>query len=200
MIDNIDPNLLKNGEIYDFDLAMNSYCFPVEDLITNNFEDFITKKINGEFINLRKYYCKQEFQEVRNLSHKLKSVFQMIGAIRLYKCLEQIQKAIDNKEYNYLKQYYLTLKKEMNIFIKELQKFTNTINYPISESLIETYDQLMKECDYNESNCKLSDIKTADTKNNDKSDENKILYSENGNVEVEKPINQSCCVNNCYIL
>jgi len=198
MIDNIDPNLLKNGEIFDFDLAMNSYCFPIEDLITNNFKDFIEKKINGEFINLRKYYGKQEFQEVRNLSHKLKSVFQMLGAIRLYKCLEQIQKAIDNKEYNYLKQYYLALKKEMNIFIKELQKFTNEINYPIDESLIETYEQLMKECDYNDNNCKLSDIKTVDTKNIEKSEENK-LYSENGNVEVDNPINKSCCVNNCNI-
>ena len=199
MIDNIDPNLLKNGEIFDFDLAMNSYCFPIEDLITNNFKDFIEKKINGEFINLRKYYGKQEFQEVRNLSHKLKSVFQMLGAIRLYKCLEQIQKAIDNKEYNYLKQYYLALKKEMHIFIKELQKFTNEINYPIDESLIETYDQLMKECDYNDNNCKLSDIKTVDTKNIEKSEENK-LYSENGNVEVDNPINKSCCVNNCNII
>ena len=198
MIDNIDPNLLKNGEIFDFDLAMNSYCFPIEDLITNNFKDFIEKKINGEFINLRKYYGKQEFQEVRNLSHKLKSVFQMLGAIRLYKCLEQIQKAIDNKEYNYLKQYYLALKKEMNIFIKELQKFTNEINYPIDESLIETYEQLMKECDYNDNNCKLSDVKTVDTKNIEKSEENK-LYSENGNVEVDNPINKSCCVNNCNI-
>ena len=123
----------------------------------------------------------------------------MLGAIRLYKCLEQIQKTIDNKEYNYLKQYYLALKKEMNIFIKELQKFTNEINYPINESLIETYEQLTKECDYNDNNCKLSDIKTVDTKNNQILEENK-LYSENGNVEVEKPINKSCCVNNCNIL
>ena len=199
MLDNIDPNLLKNGEIFDFDLAMNSYCFPIEDLISNNFQDFIEKKINGEFINLRKYYAKQEYQEVRNLSHKLKSVFQMLGAIRLYKCLEQIQKVIDNKELNYLKQYYLALKKEMNIFIKELQKFTNEINYPIDDSLIETFDHLMKECDFNDNNCKLSDIKTVDTKNNDKSEDNK-LYSEKGNIEVEKSINKSCCVNNCKII
>ena len=199
MLDNIDQNLLKNGEIFDFDLAMNSYCFPIEDLISNNFKDFIEKKINGEFINLRKYYSKQEYKEVRNLSHKLKSVFQMLGAIRLYKCLEQIQKVIDNKEYNYLKQYYLALKKEMNIFIKELQKFTNKINYPIDDSLIETFDNLMKECDLNDNNCKLSDIKTVDTKNNDKSEDNK-LYSEKGNIEVEKSTNKSCCVNNCNII
>ena len=136
MIDNISPSLLKNGEIFDFDLAINSYCFPVEDLITNNFKDFFEKKINGEFINLRKYYAQQELQEVRNISHKLKSMFQMLGAIRLYKCLEQIQKAVDNHENNNLKQYYLSLVSEMNIFVKALINFTNDINYPIDESLI----------------------------------------------------------------
>ena len=84
MVDNLSQNLLKNGETFDFDLSMNSYCFPVEDLITNNFKYFFEKKINGEFINLRKYYGKQEYQEVRNISHKLKSIYQMLGAIRLY--------------------------------------------------------------------------------------------------------------------
>ena len=57
----------------------------------------------------------------------------------------------------------------------------------------------MKECDFNDNNCKLSDIKTVDTKNNDKSEDNK-LYSEKGNIEVEKSINKSCCVNNCNII
>ena len=192
MIDNIAPDLLKNGEIFDFDLAMNTYGFPLEELITNNFKDFIEKTINGEFINLRKYYAKQELQEVRSKSHKLKSVFQMLGAIRVYNCLEQIQKVIDNKEYNLLNQYYLALKKEMDIFIKELIKFTNNINYPISESLIENYGQLMKECDFNDNNCKLNDNKTSETKNNDK--------SEKGNIEVDNPIKNSCCVNDCIIL
>ena len=191
MIDNISPNLLKNGEIFDFDLAMNSYCFPVEDLITNNFKDFFEKKINGEFINLRKYYGKQEYQEVRNISHKLKSMYQMLGAIRLYKCLEQIQKAVDNNELNNLKQYYLSLVTEMNIFVKALINFTNNINYPIETSLIETYEQLMKECDSNENNLKSTEVKSSDTKND----------LEKGNLEVEKfTTNNSCCVNNCIII
>ena len=191
MIDNISPNLLKNGEIFDFDLAMNSYCFPVEDLITNNFKDFFEKKINGEFINLRKYYGKQEYQEVRNISHKLKSMYQMLGAIRLYKCLEQIQKAVDNNELNNLKQYYLSLVTEMNIFVKALINFTNNINYPIETSLIETYEQLMKECDSNDNNLKSTEVKSSDTKND----------LEKGNLEVDKYTNNnSCCVNNCITL
>ena len=191
MIDNISPNLLKNGEIFDFDLAMNSYCFPVEDLITNNFKDFFEKKINGEFINLRKYYGKQEYQEVRNISHKLKSMYQMLGAIRLYKCLEQIQKVVDNNELNNLKQYYLSLVTEMNIFVKALINFTNNINYPIETSLIETYEQLMKECDSNDNNLKSTEVKSSDTKND----------LEKGNLEVDKYTNNnSCCVNNCIII
>ena len=191
MIDNISPNLLKNGEIFDFDLAINSYCFPVEDLITNNFKDFFEKKINGEFINLRKYYGKQEYQEVRNISHKLKSMYQMLGAIRLYKCLEQIQKAVDNNELNNLKQYYLSLVTEMNIFVKALINFTNNINYPIETSLIETYEQLMKECDSNDNNLKSTEVKSSDTKND----------LEKGNLEVDKYTNNnSCCVNNCITL
>ena len=199
MIDNISPSLLKNGEIFDFDLAINSYCFPVEDLITNNFKDFFEKKINGEFINLRKYYAQQELQEVRNISHKLKSMYQMLGAIRLYKCLEQIQKAVDNHENNNLKQYYLSLVSEMNIFVKALINFTNNINYPIETSLIETYEQLMKECNSNDNNLKLTEKNSSDTKNNEKSEENK-LYIEKGNLEVERYTNNSCCVNNCFII
>ena len=196
MIDNIPPNLLKNGEIFDFDLAMNSYCFPIEDLISNNFKDFIEKKINGEFINLRKYYCKQEYQEVRNISHKLKSMFQMLGAIRLYKCLEQIQKIIDNKELANLKQNYLVLIKEMDIFIKELQNFCININYPIDESLIEKYEQMMKECDLNDNNSKSTEV----TKNNEKGEENKFDL-DNGNIEIDNiNHNNPCCVNNCIIL
>ena len=199
MIDDIDPNLLKNGEIFDFDLAMNTYGFPIEELIANNFKDFIEKKINEEFINLRKSYNKQDFQEVRNISHKLKSVFQMLGAIRLYKGLEQIQRVIDKNELNNLKQCYLSLKNEMNIFIKELRKFTNNINYPIDDSLIEMYDQLMKECDYNDINSKSTDIKSSDTKNNDKTEKDK-LDLENGNIVVENRTQTTCCTNNCIIL
>ena len=199
MIDNISPNLLKNGEIFDFDLAMNSYCFPVEDLISDNFKDFFEKKIIGEFINMRKYYAKQEYQEVRNLSHKLKSMFQMLGAIRLYKCLEQIQKAVDNQEFNNLKSCYFSLIKEMNIFVKALQNFTNNINYPIDDTLIEKYEQLMKECDSNVNNMKSTEIKSADTKNNDKFEDNK-LYIEKGNVVVDNFTKNACCKNNCIII
>ena len=120
----------------------------------------------------------------------------MLGAIRLYKCLEQIQKIIDNKELANLKQNYLVLIKEMDIFIKALKNFTNNINYPIDESLIETYEQLMKECDLNDNNSKSTEV----TKNNEKGEENKFDL-DNGNIEIDNIIhNNPCCVNNCIIL
>ena len=201
-MDNISPDLLKNGDIFDFDLAANTYFFPIEDLILNNFQDFIDKKINGEYINLRKNFNKQEYQEVRNLAHKLKSVFSMLGAQRLYKCFEQIQKSIDNKDLDNIKEYYFNLIKEMNIFIKELQNFSNNVNYPISISLIQQFNQLSKECDlndnYNNKTNNKSEINSSMTKNNAKNEEN-IIDLENGNVQIDKPIKNVCCDTGCII-
>ena len=201
-MDNIDPELLKNGEIFDFDLAANTYYFPIDDLILNNFQDFFDKKINGEYINLRKNFSKQIYQEVRNLSHKLKSVFSMLGAVRLYKCFEQIQKSIDNKDFDNIKEYYFSLIKEMNIFVKELYNFSNNVNYPISMTLIQKYNQLSKECDlndnYNIKSVVKSEINSSVTKNNAKNEEN-IIDLENGNVEVDRPVKNVCCDGGCIV-
>ena len=201
-MDNIDPELLKNGEIFDFDLAANTYYFPIDDLILNNFQDFFDKKINGEYINLRKNFAKQIYQEVRNLAHKLKSVFSMLGAIRLYKCFEQIQKSIDNKDFDNIKEYYFSLIKEMNIFVKELCNFSNNVNYPINMTLIQKYNQLSKECDlndnYNVKSVVKSEINSSVTKNNAKNEEN-VIDLENGNVEVDRPIKNVCCDGGCIV-
>ena len=195
-MDNIDPELLKNGDIFDFDLAANTYYFPIEDLIMNNFQDFVDKKICGEFINLRKSFSKQEYQEVRSLSHKLKSVFSMLGANRLYKCFEQIQKSIDDKDFETLKEHYFSLIKEMNTFIKELNDFSINVNYPISETLLQKFNQLSKECDLNDK----SDNNTSETKNNAGKNEDKIVDLENGNVEIDRPIKNMCCDGGCIII
>ena len=137
MVENIDPELLKNGDIFDFDLAANTYYFPVDDLLEDNFQNFINTKIKGDFIKIRKSFINKDYQEVRNLSHKLKSVFSMIGAMRLYKCVEDMQKCIDNKNLDNIEDIYISLIKEMNIFFKELVIFSNNVNYPISLSLIQ---------------------------------------------------------------
>jgi len=202
-MDNIDPDLLKNGEIFDFDLAANTYFFPVEELILNNFQDFIEKKINEEYINLRKNFFNKEFKKVRDIAHKLKSVFSMLGAMRLHKCLEQIQKSIDNHQIDNIKEHYFSLIKEMNIFIKELQIFCDNVNYPISLSLIQKYNQLSKECDandnYNSKTVSKTENNSSETKNNLKNQDN-IIDLENGKVEIDRPIKNVCCDKGCILI
>ena len=59
MVDNIDPDLLKNGEIFDFDLAANTYYFPVDELIEDGFQDFINNKLIGDFTNKEIFHEKR---------------------------------------------------------------------------------------------------------------------------------------------
>ncbi len=199
MVDNIDPDLLKNGEIFDFDLAANTYYFPVDDLLEDNFQGFINGKIKGEFINIRKAFVNKDYQQVRNLSHKLKSVFSMLGALRLYRCVEQLQKCVDNKQLDNIEDIYIQLVKEMNIFFKELVIFSNKIDHPISQSLIRQFEEISKECDLNESAKVKSQINSNQSADNTKNDDN-IIDIENGNVIVDKPVNGACCNQNCIII
>ena len=192
MVDSIDPDLLKNGDIFDFDLAANTYYFPVDDLLEDNFQNFINTKINGDYIKIRKSFIKKDYQEVRNLSHKLKSVFSMIGAMRLYKCVEQMQKYIDNKTLDNIEEIYISLIKEMNVFFKELVIFSNNIDHPISNSIIRQYEELSRECDINESDKIKSQINSNDTGDQSKNDDN-IINIEDGKVVVDRPVNGSCC-------
>ncbi len=205
MVDNIDPDLLKNGEIFDFDLAANTYYFPVDDLLEDNFQGFINGKIKGEYMNIRKSFINKDYQQVRNLSHKLKSVFSMLGAVRLYRCVEQMQKCVDNKQLDNIDDIYIQLVKEMNIFFKELVIFSNKIDHPISQSLIRQFEEMSKECDSNESTKVKSQINSEQSNNNNnnnnnnKNDDN-IIDIENGQVVVDKPVNGSCCTQTCIII
>ena len=199
MVENIEPDLLKNGDIFDFDLAANTYYFPVDDLLEDNFQNFINTKIKGDFIKIRKSFVNKDYQEVRNLSHKLKSVFSMIGAMRLYKCVEEMQKTIDNKNLDNIEDIYISLIKEMNTFFKELVIFSNNVDHPISQSLIRQFEELSKECDLNESNKVKTQINSNESGNNSQNEDN-IVNIENGKVEVDKPVNGACCTQNCIII
>ena len=199
MVENIDPELLKNGDIFDFDLAANTYYFPVDDLLEDNFQNFVNTKINGDYIKIRKSFINKDYQEVRNLSHKLKSVFSMIGAMRLFKCVEQMQKCIDSKNLDSIEDIYISLIKEMNVFFKELVIFSNNIEHPISQSIIKKFEELSKECDLNESNKIKSQINSNETGDHSKNDEN-IVDIENGKVVVDRPVNGGCCTQTCIII
>ena len=199
MVDNIDPDLLKNGEIFDFDLAANTYYFPVDDLIEDNFQGFINGKIKGEYMNIRKSFINKDYQQVRNLSHKLKSVFSMLGAVRLYRCVEQMQKCVDNKQLDNIDDIYIQLVKEMNIFFKELVIFSNKIDHPISQSLIRQFEEMSKECDINESDTIKSQLNSNVTADQTKNDDN-IINLEDGKVVIDRPVNGNCCTETCIII
>ena len=199
MVENIDPELLKNGDIFDFDLAANTYYFPVDDLLEDNFQNFINTKIKGDYIKIRKSFINKDYQEVRNLSHKLKSVFSMIGAMRLYKSVEQMQKCIDSKNLDNIEEIYISLIKEMNIFFKELVIFSNNIDHPISQSIIRQFEEMSKECDLNENNKIKSQINSNDTGAQTKNDDN-IINIEDGKVVVDRPVNGGCCTQGCIII
>ena len=199
MVENIDPDLLKNGDIFDFDLAANTYYFPVDDLLEDNFQNFINTKIKGDYIKIRKSFINKDFQEVRNLSHKLKSVFSMLGAMRLYKCVEQMQKCVDNKTLDNIEEIYISLIKEMNIFFKELVIFSNNIDHPISQSIIREYEELSRECDINESDTIKSQLNSNVTADQTKNDDN-IINLEDGKVVIDRPVNGNCCTETCIII
>jgi len=201
MIDTINPELLKNGKIFDFDNALNSYGFPIDELIENHFQKFIDKTINEEFISLRKNISKQSYKEVRELSHKLKTVFNMLGAIEIYNNLELIQKSIDDNKIENIKGYYLSLIKEMDIFIKELENFGKKVGCEVNKQSIEKYKSLSKECDINDSNnsTKKSDVNDGINKKIIKSDDNNADIGK-GNVEIDDLIKKDiCCKTGCEI-
>jgi HPt (histidine-containing phosphotransfer) domain-containing protein len=194
MVDNIDPDKLKKGEIFDFDLAANTYYFPVDELIQDGFKDFITTKILGEFIKIRKSFVQKNYSEVRSLSHKLKSVFSMLGAINLYKCFEQMQKSIDNNTMDNIDDIYISLLKDMKIFFNEIVIFCRDVaEHPVSESLIRQFEEVSKECDLNESNKIKSQINSNDSTKN-------VDNIEGRNLEVDPVVGNPCCSQACIII
>jgi len=194
MVDNIDPDKLKKGDIFDFDLAANTYYFPVDELIQDGFKDFITTKILGEFIKIRKSFVQKNYPEVRNLSHKLKSVFSMLGANNLHKCFEEMQKSIDNNTLDNIDDIYISLLKEMKVFFNEIVIFCRDVaEQPVSESLIRKFEEVSKECDLNESNKIKSQINSnGSTKN--------VENIEGRNLEVDPVVGNPCCSQSCIII
>jgi hypothetical protein len=89
----------------------------------------------------------------------------------------------------------------MNIFFKELVIFSNKIDHPISQSLIRQFEEMSKECDSNESTKVKSQINSEQSRNNNNNNKNddNIIDIENGQVSVDRPVNGSCCTQNCFI-
>lgn len=214
MIEGIDDNLLKNGKIFDLYKAVDELCFNFEDFSKDNFKFFIESTFITDFIKLRKAYALRIYEGdegVRFLAHKLKSPFSYLFAENILNSCQNLQNAIDNKNFD-IKSLYEDLINEMNIFFKEFVEFSKKINMEIDSSLIEEYNKLNEECDINDKNLSHepeNGLKNFKGKNNINNNTNENIngHSKNSGEEIAlgdvitegKLKGNQCCGNNCFV-
>ena len=75
MVEGVEPELLKNGDLYDFNEAIDNYGFDFDNFSEKNFESFIQTTFITDFIMFRKSYLMRDFIQVRFYAHKFKGLF-----------------------------------------------------------------------------------------------------------------------------
>ena len=75
MVEGVEPELLKNGDLYDFNEAIDNYGFDFDNFSEKNFENFIKTTFITDFIIFRKSYLMRDFIQVRFYAHKFKGLF-----------------------------------------------------------------------------------------------------------------------------
>ena len=103
MVENLPEEDLKNGDIFNFYIAMEDYGFDFESFANNNFHNFISSTFIGDFISFRKAYLMRDLLQVRFYAHKFKGVFRLILS-KMHEFItafvvfaEKIQKPIDKE-------------------------------------------------------------------------------------------------------
>lgn len=210
MSDQINKELLKNGEIYDFDTAMNDYGFPFDDYLETNFESLIKTTFIKEFMILRKAISDHNYEEIRFYSHKFKSPFRMMCSEKIASLCEQIQKSIDEKNFN-IDNLCTELISKMLEFFQELITFLIKVDHPPEKNLIDQFWKLNKESDsykgcqksINESSG-MGGVATDNRKNNEMV---KQINEQNNNIIVESkdyPMNKKaagyCCTTKACVI
>ena len=146
MSDQISKDLLKNGEIYDFDTAMNDYGFPFDDYLETCFESFIKSTFIKDFITLRKAFADHSYDDIRFYTHKFKSPFQLMCSEKIHTLCEQIQNSIDQKNYN-IDNLCSELISKMLEFFQELVSFLKKVDHAPDKKIVDQFIKLNKECD-----------------------------------------------------
>lgn len=72
MTEQYDTKFLTNLPYFDFNEAIEEYAFNLEDLLSDNFEQFISNYLT-KYKLLRINYIKKNFAEIRSNSHAFKS-------------------------------------------------------------------------------------------------------------------------------
>jgi hypothetical protein len=164
MSEDYPPELLKNGDLYDFYEAIENYGFDFDDFSDNNFENFINTTFINDFIIFRKSFSIKDLNQVKFYAHKFKGLFKLILSKDISNNCEKLQMDIQKGE-TQINDLYITIVKDMLHFLKEFETFSEKINKPISKELLNKFYSLNNECNLNEESLlknKLSGIEKTE--------------------------------------
>ena len=103
MVEGVEPELLKNGDLYDFNEAIDNYGFDFDNFSEKNFENFIKTTFITDFIIFRKSYLMRDFIQVRFYAHKFKGLFRLILSKNINENCEKLQMNIQKGDINVMK-------------------------------------------------------------------------------------------------
>ena len=145
MVENLPEEDLKNGDLFNFYVAMEDYGFDFESFATDNFHNFISSTFIGDFISFRKAYLMRDLLQVRFYAHKFKGVFRLILSKEINENCEKMQVEIQKGNIS-VEQLYINIVKNMNDFLKAFVVFAERIQKPIEKELINKFWEINNYC------------------------------------------------------
>jgi hypothetical protein len=145
MVENLPEEDLKNGDIFNFYIAMEDYGFDFESFANNNFHNFISSTFIGDFISFRKAYLMRDLLQVRFYAHKFKGVFRLILSKNINEKCEKMQVEIQKGNIN-VEELYINIVKNMHEFITAFVVFAEKIQKPIDKELIKKFWEINSNC------------------------------------------------------
>ena len=145
MVEGIEPELLKNGDLYDFNEAIDNYGFDFDNFAERNFESFIQTTFITDFIMFRKSYLTRDFIQVRFYAHKFKGLFRLILSKNINENCEKLQMNIQKGDIN-VEKLYVKIVNEMVFFFKNFVTFSEKIKKPIYKELQDKFWELNNLC------------------------------------------------------
>jgi hypothetical protein len=145
MVEGVEPELLKNGDLYDFNEAIDNYGFDFDNFSEKNFESFIKTTFITDFITFRKSYLMRDFIQVRFYAHKFKGLFRLILSKNINENCEKLQMNIQKGDIN-VEKLYVKIVNEMVFFFKNFVTFSEKIKKPIYKELQDKFWELNNLC------------------------------------------------------
>lgn len=158
-MDDIPPELLKNGELFDFAEAIDNYGFDFESsFLEDNFANFIQTTFITDFITFRKGYLERDFSKLDFYSHKFKGNFKLFQSFIVANKCEMMQNATRQGNIH-LDQLYVDIVNAMMEFLNALIALAQKIKKPIKQSVLDqfySYNNLCNDFENNDIKKKLN--------------------------------------------